>query len=316
MGLSERVRNGDRRALARLATYVENDDPIGQAALAELYRDTGRAHVVGVTGPPGTGKSTLVNALIGHWRQQGRTLGVVAVDPSSPLSGGAALGDRIRMTERHADPGVFIRSMASRRAPGGLAATTAGVIHLLDAAGFDLVLVETVGVGQDEVAVARLAHTTLLVQAPGLGDGIQAMKAGILELGDLFVVNKADRPGADELARELSQMVHFGNVPDAKWRPPVLRVTATTGDGVDELASRTEAHLVYLRESGDLRNKERVMVAAELSSRLRFEVERRVSTFVRDSPTFASAVEESANRRTIPGEATNALLRLLREDLR
>lgn len=308
MSLSARLRDGDLRALARLATYVENDDAIGRAALAALYPETGRAHVVGITGPPGAGKSTVINALIGYWRRHDRRIGVVAVDPTSPLSGGATLGDRIRMTERSADPNVFIRSMASRGAAGGLAAATAGVIQLLDAAGFDLVLVETVGVGQEEIAITRLTHTTLLVMAPGLGDGVQTMKAGILEVGDLLVVNKADRPGAEALARDLAQLVQHGGSGDASWQPPVVRVSATQGEGVDDLAKRTEGHLEYLRTSGELEVRRRSMVSAEIAGRLRSELERRLSAFVRDSPAYAAAVEESAARQMTPGTAANALL--------
>jgi LAO/AO transport system kinase len=209
-GLVEQFRAGNRRALARILTQVENDTAAGREALRALFEASGRAHVVGVTGPPGAGKSTLVNRLIATWRGRGRTVAVVAVDPSSSLTGGATLGDRVRMMETYADEGVFIRSMATRGALGGLARATRGLVWMLDAFGFDLVIIETVGVGQDEVEVARTAHTTLLLQVPGLGDDIQAIKAGVLEIADILVVNKADRPGAGELKRDLAMMLTLG----------------------------------------------------------------------------------------------------------
>ncbi len=215
MNLAEAVLAGERLALARLLTQVENDTPDGRMALDALFAHTGRATLVGITGAPGTGKSSLVNALARCIRHPAdgslpRKVGIVAVDPSSPFTGGALLGDRVRMRDLAGDPGVFIRSMASRGALGGLARTTAEVVQVLDAAGFDLILIETVGVGQDEVEIARLAHTTLVVEAPGLGDDIQAIKAGILEIADILVVNKADQPGAENTERALRAMLEMG----------------------------------------------------------------------------------------------------------
>ena len=311
MSLSDRLLAGDLRALARLATHVENDDELGRAALARIYPSTGRAHIVGVTGPPGAGKSTLVNALIGEFRTQGRRVGVVAVDPSSPLSGGATLGDRVRMMERHADAGVFIRSMASRGHGGGLAPATAGVVHLLDAAGFDPIFVETVGVGQDEVEIARHAHTTLLLQVPGLGDSIQTIKAGILEVGDILVVNKSDRPGADELVRDLLHMLSLAERAEDDWHVPVLRAQATSGEGMSKLAERIERHRAYLRETGQLAERERQMAAIELSGRLRRELHRRLYETGEASTEFGQAVEAVACRRADPiAAATNLLVAL------
>src|SRR5512140_1820608 len=211
MTLTESVLSGDRLALARLLTRVENLSPDGRAALAELFPHSGKAHLVGVTGAPGTGKSSLVNRLALHFRGQKLRVAIVAVDPSSPFTGGAVLGDRVRMRDLSGDSGVFIRSMASRGSLGGLAQATAGVVQVFDAAGFEIVLVETVGAGQSEVDIARTAHTTLVVEAPGLGDDVQAIKAGILEIADVLVVNKADLPGADAAVKALTAMLELGN---------------------------------------------------------------------------------------------------------
>ena len=240
--LVERFRAGNRRALSRLLTQVENGTDAGREALRALYGASGRAHVIGVTGPPGAGKSTLVNRLIGVWRARGRTVAVVAVDPSSSLTGGATLGDRVRMMETYADEGVFIRSMATRGHLGGLATSTVAAAAVLDAAGFPLIFVETVGTGQSEVEVAAIADTTVVVQAPEMGDEVQAIKAGLLQVADLGVGNKADRPGADRAASQLRSMLTvgaqhdraFGDRPRPK-RPEVILASATTGSGVPEL---------------------------------------------------------------------------------
>src|SRR6478609_2848855 len=210
MGLLDRLAQGDISALARLASYIENGDPLGNDAINQLYPATGNALVVGITGPPGAGKSTLIDGMIETWRTLEHRVGVIAIDPTSPVSGGATLGDRIRIRERTDDPEVFVRSMASRGRRGGLAPATAGMVHLLDAAGFDRILVETVGVGQEEVDVASLAHLTILLQVPGAGDGVQALKAGLLEIADLYAVNKADLPGAEMLVRELNSIAMLG----------------------------------------------------------------------------------------------------------
>ena len=208
MKLAEDLLAGNRRALARGITIVETGGPPARELLAALYTRTGRAQIVGVTGSPGAGKSTLVNALALHWRRAGKTIGIIAVDPTSPFTGGAILGDRIRMQPLGGDPGIFIRSMASRGRLGGIAHATSDAIDLLDAAGFEIVLVETVGAGQSEVEIASATHTTLVIEVPGMGDDVQAIKAGILEIADIFVVNKADRPGADATARQLRAMLH------------------------------------------------------------------------------------------------------------
>src|SRR5512143_3837995 len=211
MTLTDSVLNGDRLALARLLTQVENLTPDGRAALEVLFPHSGKAHLVGVTGAPGTGKSTLVNRLALHFRGLGRRVAIVAVDPSSPFSGGAVLGDRVRMKDLSGDTGVFIRSMASRGSLGGLARATAGMVQVMDAAGFEVIFIETVGAGQGEVDIARLAHTTLVVEAPGLGDDIQAIKAGILEIADILVINKADRPGVESTEKALRSMLELSH---------------------------------------------------------------------------------------------------------
>lgn len=271
MDLPQAVLAGDRLALARLLTQVENDSTLGRSALDALFPATGKAHVVGITGSPGTGKSTLVNQLTRSFRRStgdrpAKTVAIVAVDPSSPFSGGALLGDRVRMRDLSGDRGVFIRSMASRGAMGGLSRTTAAVVNVLDAAGFELILVETVGAGQSEVDIARLAHTTVVVEAPGMGDEIQAIKAGILETADILVVNKADRPGVENTERSLRLMLEMGHaahsgpeenqIPREIWLPPVLRCVSTSGEGVESIAQAIFDHGEYLHSSGVWRQRE------------------------------------------------------------
>ncbi|HOL70942.1 MAG TPA: methylmalonyl Co-A mutase-associated GTPase MeaB [Bryobacteraceae bacterium] len=231
---AEKIVAGDVRALARAATAVENRRPEAVPLMQELFPRTGRALLVGITGPPGAGKSTLVDQLAKALRRENRQVGILAVDPTSPYSGGAILGDRIRMQQHHADPGVFIRSMASRGSLGGIAPATLDLALLLDAAGKDVVLIETVGVGQDEVEVARLADVTIVVLVPGMGDDVQAIKAGIMEIADIFVINKADRPGAGALERETQALVEMAGQ-NGNWRPPVLKAVATEGRGIGEI---------------------------------------------------------------------------------
>jgi len=274
--LATKARAGDRYALARLMSLVEDAGEKTHALLAMLYPHTGRAHVVGVTGAPGTGKSTLINALARLLRANDVTVGIVAVDPSSPFTGGALLGDRVRMRDLAGDPGVFVRSMATRGSAGGLARATGDVVKVLDAVGFDVVLVETVGAGQSEVAVAATAHTTLVVGVPGMGDEVQALKAGLLEIADVLVVNKADRPGAAEAARALERMVNrrsagVGGGQDA-WQPPVLQTVALDGTGVPRVLEAVVAHREYLRASGLWRSRERARAREELLHLLQQEL--------------------------------------------
>jgi len=250
--LVSRARDGDPRAVARLISLVEDESPLLREVTAALAPHTGHATVVGVTGAPGVGKSTSTSALVGELRKAGRRVGVLAVDPSSPFSGGALLGDRVRMQDHALDREVYIRSMASRGHLGGLAWSTPQAIRVLDAAGCDVVLIETVGVGQSEVEIAGLADTTLVLLAPGMGDGIQAAKAGILEVGDVYVINKSDRDGADTLRRELRSMLALAEYADGDWRPPIVKTVASKNDGLDQVVIEIERHHAWLESSGEL----------------------------------------------------------------
>ncbi|GAB4542269.1 MAG: methylmalonyl Co-A mutase-associated GTPase MeaB [Anaerolineales bacterium] len=288
MNYADSVLKGERLALTRLLTQVENDSPEARAALIELFPHTGKAHLIGVTGAPGTGKSSLVNQLALHYRKvQNLRVAVIAVDPSSPFTGGAVLGDRVRMRDLSGDPNVFVRSMASRGSLGGLAKSTANMAQVFDAAGFDLILIETVGAGQSEVDVARLAHTTLVVEAPGMGDDIQAIKAGILEIADILVINKADRPGVENTEKALKSMLelahpaqrvfqHHGVLMSAAlpqtpsdsplWIPPIQKTISTEAKGIAELADAIARHAAHLKSTGDWHIRERARLEAELDA--------------------------------------------------
>lgn len=270
--IAERVLQGDVRAAARLMRDLDDRLPSGEQALRALWRHTGRAYVIGLTGSPGAGKSTLTDRLIAHHRRAGRTVGVVAVDPTSPFTGGAILGDRIRMQDHATDPGVFIRSLGTRGHLGGLSRSTAELVAVMDAMGKDVVLVETVGVGQDEIEIAELAHTVIVVAVPGMGDDVQAIKAGVLEIADVFCVNKADREGAERTVRDLQGMLELRRIvqapgadhdqhyrpvgasldapADQGWEPPIVRTVGVTGEGIDELAAGVERHRAHLEASG------------------------------------------------------------------
>jgi LAO/AO transport system kinase len=254
------VRAGRRKSIARLMSLAESSGAAGKPAMAELHRHTGRAHVIGLTGVPGSGKSTMVRALAQKFRESGRTVGIVAVDPSSPFSGGAILGDRIRMLDLAGDPGVFIRSMATRGALGGLARATLDVVDVLDAAGFEVILIETVGVGQDEVDVVQAAHSVIVVSAPGLGDEIQAIKAGVLEIADIHVVSKCDRIEASETVADLRAMLRLGSLgrdSHSAWKVPVVATSAQKREGIDHLMEAIDAHRMHLAESGELAARNR-----------------------------------------------------------
>jgi LAO/AO transport system kinase len=289
--LADRVLAGDVRGAARLMRDLDDRLPSAEAALRALWPHTGRAAVVGITGSPGAGKSTLTDRLIAHHRRAGRTVGVIAVDPTSPFTGGAILGDRIRMQDHATDPGVFIRSLGTRGHLGGLSRSTADLVAVLDAMGKDVVLVETVGVGQDEIEVAELAHTVVVVAIPGMGDDIQAIKAGVLEVADVFCVNKADREGADRTVRDLQVMLELRRAvqrppPDHDashrpagaaaapaapegWEPPIVRTVGTSGEGIEELAAAVERHRLHLEASGERATRETARARAGFVAILR-----------------------------------------------
>lgn len=328
MELIERALAGERRALGRLLTLVESGGPQARQALAALYSRTGRAHVVGVTGAPGTGKSTLVNALARAYRQRGSTVGIVAVDPTSPFSGGAILGDRIRMQDLATDPGVFIRSMATRGSLGGLAWATRDVVKVLDAVGYAVILVETVGAGQSEVEIAAAADTTVVVMVPGLGDDVQAMKAGVLEIADVFAVNKADYPGADQMVAFLQQMLNLGEsrprrvwhhnayvdvLPagpepaETRWTPPICKTVAVRGEGVAELLAAIEEHRRYLEASGQRHTHARQRARAEFLDLLRHELLERLLDDLPDGE-IDRIVERVMSREVDPYTAAEIVL--------
>jgi LAO/AO transport system kinase len=331
MTYAQSVINGDRLALARLLTQVENNAAEGRDALIELFPHTGRAHLIGVTGAPGTGKSSLVNQLALHYRKtEDKKIAILAVDPSSPFTGGAVLGDRVRMRDLSGDAKVFIRSMATRGSLGGLAQATANMTQVFDAAGFDIVIIETVGAGQSEVDVARLAHTTLVVEAPGLGDDIQAIKAGILEIADILVVNKGDRPGVENTEKALKSMLdlahptervfqHHGSAMRAAapvqkasaalmWIPPIQRTVSTEGKGIVELVEAIARHVAHLRQSGDWAVRERARLEVELDALVR---EALMNRFRKDTSQkkYEETLEKVLQRNMSPWEAVQILMK-------
>jgi LAO/AO transport system kinase len=305
--LIDGIKAGRYRALAQAISLVEAGDPSVTALLAQLYKDTGRARILGITGSPGAGKSTLVAAMARHYRSQGKRVGIIAVDPTSPFTGGAILGDRIRMADLYTDRGVFIRSMATRGFLGGLARATNDVVDILDAAGFDVVLVETVGVGQDEVEVVRTVQTNLVVLVPGMGDDIQAIKAGIMEIGDVFVVNKADRPGADKTVTEVTMMMSLVEE-HGDWVPPIVKTVASKSQGIGDLDEAIVKHFDYLSASGELdrRNRDRVRIRIETHLKERF-MERLIGGTV-SREEYESLLEDVLRKRNNPHDAAEGVL--------
>jgi LAO/AO transport system kinase len=307
MELVEQLLKGDRRACARLITLVENDDPQARKALKEIYPHTGNAHIIGVTGPPGAGKSSLVDKLTQFYRLHEKTVGIIAVDPSSPFTGGALLGDRIRMQERATDSGVFIRSMGTRGHMGGLAACTKDAIKILDAFGKDMIIVETVGTGQDEVDIIRAADTVLVVTMPSLGDDIQAIKAGILEIGDIFVVNKSDLDYADKAVMELEMMLDFGN--KKRWNPPVIKTIASTGEGIDTLAAAIDSHMEFLKKESLLGENRRLKVEMELLEVLNQYITKEILEKAKKSEKFDDIIDSILKREIDYHTAAKKLLK-------
>jgi len=291
--------SGSVRALAKLITLVENEMPGAVEALQQLYPRTGHAYIVGITGPPGSGKSTLTDKITKELRKKGYTVGIVAVDPTSPFSGGALLGDRLRMQDITSDEGVFVRSMATRGTLGGLSRATADTIKILDAFGKDFILIETVGVGQDEVDIAKTADTTLLISVPGLGDEIQALKAGIMEIGDIFVVNKSDREGADRLVTELSLMLDL-NPAMGPWRPPIVKIVATLGEGILDLTEKIWKHRQFLQEGSGLLRKRNERAKQEILNLIEGEVSKYIHKMLKYDVTFDEVIEQVVARKKDP----------------
>jgi len=295
----QRIRNGDIRALSRAISAVENHTTESTALLKALFPHTGHAVLLGVTGSPGAGKSTLVDQVAHVYRKQGKTVGIVAVDPTSPFSGGAILGDRIRMQSHHADPGIFIRSMATRGSLGGLASTTADVATVLDASGRDIVMIETVGVGQDEVDIVRLADVTIVVLVPGMGDDVQTIKAGIMEIADVFVINKADRDGAERVEREIRALQTLAMRKD-HWTPPIVKTVASSGAGIEEMAQAIESYRTYLAQS-DLGRRRRIEHWRErIAEMLRDALFQRVLSYYLSEGEAARYAAEVADHRRDP----------------
>jgi LAO/AO transport system kinase len=312
--LAQRLLDGDRRALARAITLVEDDRPEGWALVKEIYPHTGRAEVIGFTGPPGAGKSTLIGALTRARRAAGRTVGVLSIDPSSPFTHGALLGDRIRLTEHFLDQGVFIRSMANRGALGGLSEAALQAALLLDAAGRQDVFIETVGVGQAEIDIIDHADTIVLVLMPGSGDSIQALKAGVMEIPDVIVINKADHPLTDTMVREIRGVLSLANLersPEevrARWRVPIIKTEATRGEGIDELVLALAQHGAHIRAAGQLAERRRRNLRSEVLAIATARMRRRLEEELREDPDFQRLLDEVVERRLDPASAATTLL--------
>ncbi len=299
---------GDHRSIARAITLAENDSAEAQKLIAAIYPHTGRAHIIGLTGPGGAGKSTLADKIVREYRKKGKTVGVVAVDPSSPFTGGAFLGDRIRMQELSTDVGVFIRSMASRNYAGGIAKATKDAVKILDAAGKDIVLVETVGAGQSEVEIIKVAQTVVVIHAPGLGDEIQAIKAGIMEIADVFVVNKADRENANKTVMDIQSILQLSS--GGSWKPPVLKTVALTGDGVSELVDKLEEHRLFLEKDSESRVRLlKAKAEAELTEAIKERVLGSIMENLKKEGKLGEYLQKILKREKDPFSAAEELLK-------
>lgn len=310
--LAQGVLSGDIRSIARAITIIENNAPEAKRLVSSIYPYTGKAHIIGFTGAGGAGKSTLIEKIVREYRRNGKTVGVVAVDPTSPFTGGAFLGDRIRMQELSTDPGVFIRSMATRNYPGGIARATKDAVKVLDAAGKDIVIVETVGAGQSEVEIIKVAQTVVVTHAPGLGDEIQAIKAGIMEIADIFVVNKADRENANKTAMDIQAILQLNNKENA-WKPPILKTVALTGEGVPELIEKIEEHRLFLeKELKHKRNREKA--EAELIEAIKEKVVSSVLEDLRKEGKLEQLVGKIVEKEIDPATAAEKLLKKALKD--
>jgi LAO/AO transport system kinase len=295
----EKVCSGSVRTLAKVITLVENDMPGAQEALQKLYPKTGHAYIIGITGPPGSGKSTLTDKITKELRSRNYTVGIIAVDPTSPFTGGALLGDRLRMQDIINDEGVFVRSMATRGALGGLSKATADTVKVIDASGKDFIIIETVGVGQDEVDIVKTADSTLLISVPGMGDEIQALKAGIMEIGDIFVVNKADREGADRVVTELSLMLDLSPA-KSSWRPPVVKTVGTLGEGIPELAEKVLEHRRFLETGKGLSEKRSKRARGEIINIIEQEISKYIHQMLQYDLSFSDVLEQVVARKKDP----------------